>query len=698
MSNMKNDFLFELGTEELPPKAIKNLAESLVLSVEKQLLELKIDFDEVQWFASPRRLAFIIKGLAESQDNIVIEKQGPLLSIAYDEKKSEPTRVGLGFAKSCGVDLKEIGTISTPKGDKLFYKAIQQGQKSTELLQEIITKALKQLPIPKMMRWGNSDAEFIRPVHWVVAMYDSKVVNIEILGHKASNITYGHRFHCPKTITINSINEYIEKLENAMVIADWQQRKQMIIEQANKIANDNDYKVVLDDDLVEEVCAIVEYPNAMMCSFDENFLRVPQEALISSMQEHQKCFPLLDKQGKLVANFITVSNIKSTKPELVISGNQKVMNARLSDAAFFYDTDLKNSLDDGLLPKLKSVTFQSQLGNMYQKAQRMAKIAQELAKLNESDSELAYRAGLLAKADLVSNMVFEFSDLQGIIGKYYAKAFGESDIVAEAIEQQYWPKYSGAKLPHSNIASCVALADKLDTLVGIFGIGNKPTGNKDPFALRRAAIGILRILRNINLDISLGSVIDIAIYSYKSINNIEFKANLNQEIVNFCLDRLKNFYKEEGVSVDIFDAVNNTSYESIKDFDARVKAVIDFIKTKRSKSLVSSNKRVSNILSKNSQDIIKNYDISIAESIGNKYELNLANHIIKVTDELRILVSKKYYSEALELFATLDEVINHFFDNVMVMDENPKIKENRIAMLKDLHSLFISVADISRLD
>ncbi|QLE78658.1 glycine--tRNA ligase subunit beta [Francisella sp. Scap27] len=693
MSNTTNNFLFELGTEELPPKALKSLAKSLLSSVESQLKEAKVSFDETRWFASPRRLAFIIEGLAQSQEDITIEKQGPLVSIAY--KDNEPTKVGLGFAKSCGVEISELEEIETPKGDKLYYSSTQQGQKTVKLIQDIISKALKQLPIPKMMRWGSSDVEFVRPVHWVLAIFGEEIVNIELFDKKSSNITYGHRFHNPKAIAVKSAFEYVGLLADAMVVVDWEERKCEIIKQAKALAKQNNYKVVLDDALVEEVCAIVEYPHAMMCSFNDDFLRVPQEALISSMEEHQKCFALLDGQDNLVANFITISNIQSTKPELVTSGNQKVMNARLADAAFFYDTDLKTSLES-LLPKLESVTFHNKLGNMHQKAQRLANTSKNLAEIVNIDSEQAYRAGLLAKADLISDMVFEFTDLQGIIGKYYAKAYGESDVVADAIEQQYWPKYSGAELPETNVANCVALAEKLDTLVGIFGIGQKPTGNKDPFALRRSAIGILRILRD-NIDISLEQVIDIAIESYKCINAVELSSNTKVEVINFCLDRLKNLYKEEGVATDIFESISTTNYESIKDFDARVKAVVKFSQSDKAKSLIASNKRVANILNKNAKGSSVEFNREASKNAGNAYELALVDSLDEIEKDFEKYLNNREYTYALELLSTIEKVISEFFDNVMVMDEDLQVRNNRIALLAKIRKMFASIADISKL-
>ena len=695
MSSITKDFLFELGTEELPPKAIKNLAISLLLSVENQLKEAKVSFNDAKWFASPRRLAFIISDLAECQNDIEIEKQGPLLSIAY--KDGEATKVGLGFAKSCGVEIDALDKIDTPKGEKLYFKTVQKGRQTTDLLQEIMVKALKQLPIPKMMKWGHSDIEFVRPVHWVVALFGDAVVDMEILGHKSTNISFGHRFHHSEAITISSINNYVSLLAKAMVVVDWQVRKDDIIKQVKELAKKNGYQVVLDDDLVEEVCAIVEYPNAMLCDFAKDFLRVPQEALISSMEEHQKCFALLDKNGELVEHFITISNIISKKPELVRIGNQKVMNARLADAAFFYDNDLKTPLEN-LLPNLESVTFHNKLGNMHQKALRMATSSQKLAELCEdADSKLAYRAGLLAKADLISNMVFEFTDLQGIIGKYYAKTYGEPEVVSDAIEQRYWPKYSGAELPKTTLANCVALAEKLDTLVGIFGVGQKPTGNKDPFALRRSAIGILRILRDTDVDIALDNVVDITIESYKAINGIEFNPETKTEILNFCNDRLKNLYKDEGVSIDLFEAVNGTDYQSIEDFDARVQAVKKFSESDNAQSLIASNKRVANILSKNAKETTVEFDVELSKRIGNDYEMALADSIEEIASDMDRYMCNREYDYAFKLLGTLDKVVSEFFDNVMVMEEDLKVRVNRMALLKDLNKMFVNIADISKL-
>jgi glycyl-tRNA synthetase beta chain len=690
----KNDFLFELGTEELPPKALKTLAKSLLSSVEKQLTESQIIFGKTKWYASPRRLSFSICDLDDSQQDLLIEKQGPLLSIAY--KDDEPTKIGLGFAKSFGVDISTLGEIDTPKGPKLFYKTIQSGVQTVDLIEEIITKALKQLPIPKMMKWGDSDIVFVRPVHWVLAIYANKPISINILGKHSSDITYGHRFHHPEAIQITSIGEYVRKLSESMVIVDWDQRREKIVEQVKTIAKNNNYVAVLKDELVDEVCAIVEYPNAMMCSFNKNFLRVPQEALISSMEEHQKCFALLEK-NQLVENFITISNIISRKPEVVISGNQKVMNARLADAAFFFDTDLKNTLDS-LLPKLESVTFHNKLGNMYQKAQRIAQTSQNIANLSNTDSDSAYRAGLLAKADLISDMVFEFTDLQGIIGKYYARAHGETELVSNAIEQQYWPKYSGAELPDTKVANCVALAEKLDTLVGIFGAGQKPTGNKDPFALRRSAIGVLRILRDTGLDLVLDDVVDLAVSSYSNVNNISLAENTKDDVVSFCLERLKNMYKEEGVSADIFESVNSVDFGSIEDFNKRVLAIVLFRKLSQSQTLIASNKRVANILAKNSSSMTTQYDSNLNEKNKCSYEVTLFDRLISVQSEVLNFVSECKYFEALDTLTSLDVEISQFFENVMIIDENIEIRDNNIALLQNVYDIFTSVADISKLN
>ncbi|WP_119344782.1 glycine--tRNA ligase subunit beta [Facilibium subflavum] len=688
--SQRQDLLFELGTEELPPKALKNLTQSLLKQVCNLLDDAGIYYGQTQTFASPRRIGFLLKDVDVLQKDKLIDREGPFLEKAYDDK-GQPTKAALGFARSCNVDFNELKTIDSKKGKRLFYQVTEQGQATEALVPEMIQKALKKLPIPKTMRWGDVDFDFVRPVHWALLLFGNKVIDAEFFGCKTSNITYGHRFHHPQSIKIDSCGEYEASLrDQGKVMVDWDTRKSEMLNQAKQVAQQNKVEVIIESDLAEEVTAIIEWPHALCCSFDAHFLRVPQEALISAMQEHQKCFPMVDEKGKLVNKFITISNIDSKKPETVVKGNNKVMAARLADAAFFYDTDVKKPLEDYLL-KLKSVTFQKQLGSLYDRALRIAMLAKEIAKKIDANQEYAYEAGLLAKADLATDMVFEFTDLQGIIGKYYAKAQGKPEIVCQAIEQQYWPKQSGGVLPETNIAQSVSLAEKLDTLVGIFGIGQKPTGEKDPFALRRAAISVLRILKEKHLAISLDWLIDVACDAYDDKLIYEVKKPLLQ----FFIDRLKVIYKESDVNPAIFESVLAVSHENVVDFDLRIQAVLAFLNSPVAEDLSQSNKRVSNILTKNQADAkVLTVDVDLFQQ---DEELALFHDLEKVNKTCQQMLKQQAYTEVLEKLTKLDKPINAFFDHVMVMTEDEKIRNNRLALLQKLHTTFKQVADIAKL-
>lgn len=683
------DFLFEIGTEELPPKVLKNMAIALMTSVERQLSELLIGFNRIQWLASPRRMAIIIDGLQTHQADQKVEKLGPYVEKAFD-RNGQPTPAAMGFARSCEVDFNQLQRISDAKGERLYFTAVAQGKQTINLLENIFVQALKKLPIPKMMRWGDSDVEFVRPVHWILMLMGNQVVKANILGKMASNMTYGHRYHAPQAIKINHAKDYIQTLaDQGKVMPDWEQRRALLIAQAQQLAEAHHAKVILDEDLIEEVCAIVEYPNALCCNFSKDFLRVPQEALISSMQEHQKCFPMTDAKGKLIEKFITISNIHSSKPDTVILGNQKVMTARLSDAAFFFDTDRQKSLESYLQP-LQQVTFQKELGSMGDKVDRIASVSEKIAQALALNHVDAHRAGLLAKADLMTNMVFEFTDLQGIMGKYYAQLSGENDIVATAIEEHYWPLGSGAQLPNSMIGACVALADKLDTLVGIFMIGKKPTGDKDPFGLRRAAIGILRILKEKQVDIALDTLIDFSIESYQREADSELKTSL----IAFFQDRLKVLYKDDGVNTQVFDAVVETQYQNIHDFDLRVNAVMAFMQSSSADALTQANKRVSNILRKNVTDI----EMHIRpELLTDQAEIKLVEAINAIEPSVREVVKVADYVKALTLLSQLEQPIDAFFNDVMVMCDDIAQRHNRLAILDKLYHLFTMTADISKL-
>ncbi|WP_440992976.1 glycine--tRNA ligase subunit beta [Cysteiniphilum litorale] len=686
------DLLFELGTEELPPKALKNMAQKLLENVSKALDELEIGYQAKQFYASPRRLSFVIEQLQTTQKDKLIDKEGPFIDKAYDAD-GKPTKAALGFAKSCGVSFDKLTTIEHSKGARLFYQVAQKGQKTKEIIADIIDNALKKLPIPKMMRWGDEEYQFVRPVHWAILLLADELVDASFYGCKTSHISYGHRFHAPDAIHINDASDYVRKLETAYVLVDWQVRKEKVVTSAKALAGKHQANAVLNDDLVEEVTAIVEYPHALLCDFDQRFLRVPQEALISAMEEHQKCFALVDDNNKMINHFITMSNIASSNPQTVIKGNNKVMAARLSDAAFFYDTDVKKPLET-YVEKLKVVTFQKALGSVFDRTTRIALLAQTIAKMIGADEMLAHRAGYLSKADLMTDMVYEFTDLQGIIGKYYAKAHGEDDVVCQAIEEQYWPKYAGDKLPQSKIAQALAIAEKMDTLVGIFGIGQKPTGDKDPFALRRAAIGVLRILKEHHLAISLSSLIELSINTFQA-GQLTAQANLKDSLKQFFIDRLKVIYKEEGVVGEIFEAVKAVDHADVADFDARVNALLTFKSHTACERLAQSNKRVANILAKNAINEA-NDALSIDQDLLQEAaETNLFDALQSVESKLSTLISDKRYQEALLILSTLDEPIAEFFEHVMVITEDEKIKNNRLAILQKIAYLFRQVADLS---
>lgn len=683
--------LFELGTEELPPKVLKNMAQILLAQVCKKLDDLSIKYQDKFFYASPRRLAFIIKNLQTIQKESFISREGPFIDKAYEEN-GQLTKAALGFAQACSVSFDELSTVEHKKGKRLFYQASQKGLKTKEIIGAIIDDALKQLPIPKMMRWGDESYQFIRPVHWSVLLLADELIPYSFYGCKTSHFSYGHRFHHPSAIYISTAVEYVEKLKDAHVLVDWEMRKSKVIDSANMLAKGQNAHAILNDELVEEVTGIVEWPHGLLCDFDLSFLEVPQEVLISAIEEHQKCFALIDHSDKIINYFITMSNINSHSPQTIIHGNKKVMTARLSDASFFYDTDVKKPLED-YVKKLKSLTFQNDLGSVYDRTNRIAVVAKSIAKSIGADEELAYRAGFLSKADLMTNMVYEFTNLQGVIGKYYARFHGENEIICRAIEEQYWPKYSGDRLPEGEISKVVSLAEKLDTLVAIFSIGQKPTGDKDPFALRRAAIGILRILKEDHLPVTLLNLIQISIESF---SNHQFKnvKKLKEGLKYFFIDRLKVIYKEEGVLSEVFEAVRDFENLDVSDFDARIKAVIEFKRHPACNRLVQSNKRVVNILTKNkiNKSLVVN-NLLIKES----EEIALSVSLIDVKLKLSIFIENKEYKNALIILSQLDQPISDFFNKVMVIVEDNNIRYNRLALLQQVSYLFNQVANLTRL-
>ncbi len=696
------DFLVELGTEELPPKALKTLSSAFTQGICSGLKEAGIAFESCQAFASPRRLALRIIALESAQQDQRVERKGPAIQAAYDAD-GNPTKAAEGFARSCGVTVAELETLEQGKGAWLVYRSIQQGQPVTELLPDIIDKTLSRLPIPKRMRWGSSRTEFVRPVHWLVMLYGDLVVDCELLGIRSGRTTQGHRFHYNKPITIHSPRSYDQQLrDTGYVSANFDERQNLIKDQIIAVAASISGSAVIDPALLDEVTGLVEWPVALLGNFDEDFLQIPSESLVSSMKEHQKYFHLVDEKGALLPNFITICNIESKDPSQVISGNEKVIRPRLADAKFFYDTDLKTSLEDKR-QRLKPVVFQAKLGSLYAKTERIGAIAAHIADSINIDVHNARRAGELCKADLNSEMVLEFADLQGTMGQYYAQHDGEHSDVCQAQFEQYLPRFAGDQLPESLTGCCVSLADKLDTLVGIFGIGQPPTGNRDPFALRRATLGVLRIIVEKELALDLRPLLHHCVESYQQ-TGTRLPLNLSVDntvdtfvdsIIDFMLERFRAHYQAEGIPVEVFLAVRALSPSSPLDFNQRVQAVEHFRSLEPAQALAAANKRVSNILAKATGDV--QGQIIDQSLLVESAEKILFSAITDKQQEILPLLSNANYQQVLESLASLKEPVDKFFDSVLVNADDQAVRSNRYALLKQLRNLFLQVADISLL-
>lgn len=693
---LSHDFLVEIGTEELPPKALKTLSEAFTQGIIDGLNRAGIGFSSSQSFASPRRLAVRIKALEAQQADKQIEKRGPSKKAAFD-KDGKPTRAVLGFTQSLGIDPSQLEEMETPKGAWLVYRTTETGQATKNLLIDIVTESLNKLPIPKRMRWGAQKVEFVRPLQWVVMLYNNEVVPGSILNISTGNTSRGHRFHSQALIEISDANDYENSLlEQGKVIADYEQRKAKIRAGVEDAAKQHKGIAVIDEDLLDEVASLNEWPVPLVGQFDQRFLEVPTEALISSMKEHQKYFHMLDENGAMMPNFITLANIESKDPKQVIEGNERVIRPRLSDAAFFFETDKKTKLEDRR-EQLKKIVFQSKLGTVYDKTERVSKLAAKISAAIGGKPEDAERAGRLAKSDLVTEMVLEFTDLQGIMGYHYALNDGENKEVALALTEQYQPKFAGDDLPTTLSGCALSLAEKLDSLVGLFGINQPPTGTKDPFALRRAALGVLRILVEKQLALDLTDLISWALESYQLAGQTAKldNANLEQQLISYLLDRFRARYEDEGVSVDVFLAVSARRPTQALDFDKRVKAVDAFAKRPEAAALASANKRVSNILAKQDADLSA---VSLDSALlTEKAEQTLAKQIESLSAQVLPLFDQGDYSAALTLLAGLQASVDNFFEDVMVMADDPAVKQNRLLLLKQLSDLFLRVADISLL-
>ncbi|OED41458.1 glycine--tRNA ligase subunit beta [Endozoicomonas sp. (ex Bugula neritina AB1)] len=689
------DFLVELGTEELPPKALKKLSDAFTQGIINGLNNAQLSFESHTSYAAPRRLALLIKGLETSQPDQNLERRGPAVKAAYDDE-GNPSKAAQGFARSCGINFEDLEKLETPKGAWLIYRSLKKGESTTSLLPSIISHSLSALPIPKRMRWGASRTEFVRPVHWLVMLLGGQVVDADILGLKSGNTSRGHRFHANHELTINTPSEYQTILvEQGKVQPEFSARRQLIETQVNDIATKLNGVAVIDPELLDEVTALNEWPVALSGRFDEEFLAVPSEALVSSMKEHQKYFHVVDGNNQLLPNFITVSNIESKEPRHVIEGNEKVIRPRLADAKFFYDTDKKMTQEDRR-EKLKTIVFQAQLGSIFSKTERVSHLAAYIVEQESGNSNNARRAAWLSKSDLVSDMVLEFPDLQGIMGQYYAANDGEAEEVGKALNEQYMPRFAGDQLPSTLTGCAVAIADKIDTITGIFGINQLPTGSKDPFALRRASIGVLRIIVEKKLNLDLTSLIDQAANAYKS-EGVQLPAanKLNTSVVDYMLERFDAAYQEEGVSAEIINSVKALRPTNPLDFDMRIKAIARFSELDGADALASANKRVSNILAKAGDIIIP--DRVDENLLAESAEIELAKTLFKIKGEVTPLLEERLYSIAMEKLATLKESVDNFFEKVLVNAEDETVRMNRYALLKQLRSLFLHIADISLL-
>ncbi|MDE3975651.1 glycine--tRNA ligase subunit beta [Glaesserella parasuis] len=684
------NFLAEIGTEELPPKALKKLATAFAENVEAELNQAGLSFDKVEWFAAPRRLAVKVLGLATSQPSKEVEKRGPAVSAAFDAE-GKPTKAAEGWAKGCGITVEQAERIATDKGEWLVHRAVIEGQPTKNLLVGMISNALAKLPIPKTMRWGDKTEQFVRPVHTVNLLLGDELIEGEILGIASGTTIRGHRFLGEREFQISHADQYPALLkEKGSVVADFNERKALILAKAQEKATALGGVADIEEELLDEVTSLVEYPNVLAAKFEERFLAVPAEALVYTMKGDQKYFPIYDKDGKLLPHFIFVSNINPEDPSKIIEGNEKVVRPRLTDAEFFFKTDLKQRLEDQL-PRLETVLFQQQLGTLRDKTTRIEQLAGEIAKQIGADETKAKRAGLLSKCDLMTNMVFEFTDTQGVMGMHYARHDGEDEEVAVALNEQYMPRFAGDALPKSLVASSVALADKFDTLTGIFGIGQAPKGSADPFALRRAALGALRIIVEKNLPLDLS---DLVATSAKLFGDKLTNSNVVEEVVDFMLGRFRAWYQDEGIAVDVIQAVLTRRPTRPADFDARVRAVSHFRTLDSAETLAAANKRVSNILAKVEGEISSEIDRTLLVETEEKA---LVEQIITLQAELAPLFEKGEYQTALDRLAGLREVVDNFFDKVMVNAEDPKLRQNRQAILNNLRNLFLQVADISLL-
>jgi len=690
------DILFELGCEELPPKALYGLSKALFDGVCGQLSEQGFAFaEDSRWFASPRRLAFLLRDVSEQLADQKIEKVGPSVTVAYDDA-GQPKPAAIGFAKSVGAEVSELGITSTDKGDYLVYQVLEKGQHINAVLPAVITEAIKKLPIPKPMRWADHDYAFIRPVHWLLLMNGESIIPMNLFGHSSDNKTRGHRFHHTGWLTVDSALRYSEILQKADVMVDHLEREQLIQQQVEKVVQKVAGRALINPALLQEVASITEKPVAVLGDFDREFLKVPREALISSMETHQKYFPVENPNGQLMPHFVAMANIDSKQPELVKKGFEKVITPRLADARFFWEKDKARPLADNL-PLLAKMIFEKSLGSYADKTKRIAELMQWLAPKMGFDKMLGAQAAKLMKSDLMSDMVDEFPDLQGLMGGYYAAAQGEDETVAIAIRDQYLPRFSGDQLPENGLGQALAIADKMDTLCGIFAVGKKPTGSKDPFALRRAALGVISILRDKDLNVNYDDFIEQCISVLEKSSAINISDDVRSDVRIFFTERLRHFYINQGVAHDVFNAADILAVSTLSDLDDRIQATEDFKQQDYAKSLIEANKRATNIVAK-AESPQALYDQTVNASLfESQQESDLYEKIKSIESEFEQLVTAKKYSEAYHLLSTLAQPLDVYFEQVMVNVDDDKIRMNRLSQLAQVSRLTGSIADLSQL-
>lgn len=699
----RKNLLIELGTEELPPKALKNLAQSFAQNffsglVTAGLVENKPN--QYQYYATPRRLAVWVKGVSPKQPDQIEQRRGPALQAAFDPQ-GNPTAGAHGFAKACDVPVARLKKVVSDKGAWLVFEHKVKGKKLNTLVTQCLNDSIKALPIPKRMRWGSSDVEFVRPAHWLLALYGSDLIRTEVLGLKADRFTKGHRFHCPTILKIASADRYLNTLKlNGFVIADYSIRQAMIVKQATRLAKKANAEVVIEQNLLDEVTSLVEWPVVSLGEFEQRYLKLPNEVLISTMVAHQKYFHITNHKGKLMPLFVSVSNIKSKTPKRVRQGNERVLRARLADAEFFWHTDQKIKLHDRV-DALKGVLFHHQLGSIYDKTIRVEKLAATIATKLNIDKKDTQRVARLCKADLVTDLVGEFPQLQGTIGKYYALKQGEDKNIADAIDGHYKPRYANDKLPSNPLAQCVALADRIDSLVGIFALGEVPSGDKDPFALRRAALGVLRIMIERKLELDLLELFSRAMKQYANspAKNITTDNSVVEQVFEFTNERLKGYFQAHGFSTQQIASVQAGKPVKPLDFANRLQAVRHFFSKRRvaAEALVSANKRIANILSKANLHLDGDTIKFSSKLTTDPAEKQLAKSVKSISKEVKECFSAAQYDKGLNKLAVLKAPIDKFFDEVMVMHDDPAIRNNRLALLGKIRQLFLGVADISHI-